>query len=314
MRLAAIDIGTNSTRLLISDFSDSGSIVLERIMQITRIGRNMGSTGKISRSSADDTLKTLIEYKDLMDKHDVLKYRAVGTSAIREAENSQWFASYIYENSGIMIDTITGNEEASLSFNGVSKDLSLSPEDKFRKILVLDIGGGSTEFILGGSGSKTGQHMDMVKSLNIGSVVLTEKFIMGTLPERDQLERLESYIRSSIREIVENIAMEKDMRVVGVAGTITTLAAIDLKLDEYDSNKIHRHELSYKWVKDIYKILCRTDLDERKKITGLAPGRADIIISGTAVLLEILKMLDKKILIVSEQDILDGIIYSLAEF
>jgi len=314
MRLAAIDIGTNSTRLLISDFSDSGSIVLERIMQITRIGRNMGSTGKISRSSADDTLKTLIEYKDLMDKHDVSKYRAVGTSAIREAENSQWFTSYIYENSGIRIDTITGNEEASLSFNGASKDLSLSPEDKFRKILVLDIGGGSTEFILGGPGSKTGPHIDMVKSLNIGSVVLTEKFIRGTLPERDQLEQLESYIRSSIRGTVENIAMEKDMRVVGVAGTITTLAAIDLKLDEYDSNKIHRHELSYKWVKDIYKILCRTDLDERKKITGLAPGRADIIISGTAILLEILKMLDKKILIVSEQDILDGIIYSLAEF
>ena len=314
MILAAIDIGTNSTRLLISDFSDSGSIVLERTMKITRIGRNIGSTGKISRSSADDTLKTLIRYKDLMNKHDVLRYRAVGTSAIREAENSQWFTSYIYENSGIMIDTITGNEEACLSFNGASKDLSLSPEDQFRKILVLDIGGGSTEFILGDTGSKTGPHIDMARSLNIGSVVLTEKFIKGTLPKRDELERLESYIRSSIREVVENIAGEKDMRIAGVAGTITTLAAIDLKLDEYDWQKIHRHELSYKWIKDIYKILCRTDLKDRKQITGLAPGRADIIISGTAILLEILKMLDRKILIVSEKDILDGIIYSLAEF
>lgn len=314
MRLAAIDIGTNSTRLLISDFSDSGSIVLERIMQITRIGRNMGSTGRISRSSADDTLKTLIGYKSLMARHDVLKYRAVGTSAVREAENSQWFTSYIYENSGIMIDTITGNEEASLSFNGALRDLGLPPEDQFGKILVLDIGGGSTEFILGDPGSKTGPYIDMVKSLNIGSVVLTEKFITETLPERDELERLELYIRSSIREVVENIAGEKDMKVVGVAGTITTLAAIDLKLDEYDPNKIHRHELSYWWVKDIYRILCRTDLVNRKKITGLVPGRADIIISGTAILLEILKMLDKKILIVSEQDILDGIIYSLAEF
>lgn len=314
MKIAAIDIGTNSTRLLISDFSDSGSKILERTMEITRIGRNLGSTGKIPRSSADDTLKTLIKYKDLINKHGVSKYRAVGTSAIREAGNSQWFISYINENSGIMIDTITGDEEAYLSFNGASKGLGLSTKDQFRKILVLDIGGGSTEFILGGPGAKTGPHVDKVKSLNIGCVVLTEKFIKGTLPQRGELKRLESYIRSNIREVVENIAGEKDIRIVGVAGTITTLAAIDLKLDEYDWQRIHRHELSYKWIKDIYKILCRTDLDDRQQIVGLAPGRADIIISGTAILLEILKMLDKKILIVSEQDILDGIIYSLAEF
>ena len=314
MRLAAIDIGTNSTRLLISDFSDSGFKIMEKTAEITRIGRNMGATGKILKQSADDTLKTLARYKDLMDKHDVSKYKAVGTSAVREAGNSQWFTRYIYENSGILIDTITGDKEADLSFSGVSRGLNLTSEDQLKKILVLDIGGGSTEFILGGPGSKRGPHIDMVKSLNIGSVVLTEKFIMGTLPERDELERLESYIRSSIREVVENIAVEKDMNVAGVAGTITTLAAIDLKLEEYDGQKIHKHELSYKWIKNIYKILCKTDLKDRKKIIGLAPGRADIIISGTAILLEILKMIDKKILTVSEQDILDGIIYSLAEF
>lgn len=314
MRLAAIDIGTNSTRLLISDFSDSGSKILERTMEVTRIGRNINSTGKISRSAADDTLKTLTRYKDLMVKHNVIKYRAVGTSAVREASNSQWFTSYINKNSGIIIDTVTGDDEAYLSFNGASKDLSLSPEDRSRKMLVLDIGGGSTEFILGIPGSKTGPQVDMVKSLNIGSVVLTEKFIKGTLPERDELERLESYIRSNIGEVVENIPGEKDMRIIGVAGTITTLAAIDLELDEYDSKKIHRHELSYKWIKEIYKILCSADLVDRKQIIGLAPDRADIIIGGTAILLEILKMLNRKILIVSEQDILDGIIYSLAEF
>jgi exopolyphosphatase/guanosine-5'-triphosphate,3'-diphosphate pyrophosphatase len=313
MRLAAIDIGTNSTRLLISDFSDSGPKILERTMEITRIGRNLESTGKISRSSADDTLKTLKRYKDLMDKYDVSKYMAVGTSAVRLASNKQWFMSYIYENSGIRVNTVSGELEARLSFAGAIKDISLDPEDH-KKILVLDIGGGSTEFIMGVPGFKDKPQIDVLESLNIGCVVLTEKFIKGTLPERDELERLESYIRSNIREVVENIAGEKDMRIVGVAGTVTTLAAIDLKLDEYDWQKIHRHELSYKWIKDIYKILCRTALDDRKKVAGLAPGRADIIISGTAILLEILKMLDKKILIVSEQDILDGIIYSLAEF
>ena len=313
MRLAAIDIGTNSTRLLISDFSDSGPKILERTMEITRIGRNLESTGKISRSSADDTLKTLIRYKDLMDRHGVSKYMAVGTSAVRQASNNQWFMSYVYENSGIRVNTVSGELEASLSFAGAIKDISLDPEDH-KKILVLDIGGGSTEFVMGVPGFKDEPHIDVLESLNIGSVVLTEKFIRGTLPKRDELERLEAYIRTNIREVVENITGEKDMMIVGVAGTITTLAAIDLKLDEYDWQKIHRHELSYKWIKDTYKILCRTALDDRKQIAGLAPGRADIIISGTAILLEILKMLDKKILIVSEQDILDGIIYSLAEF
>ena len=314
MRLAAIDIGTNSTRLLISDISDSGSKILERNMNITRIGRNIDSTGKISQASADDTLKILKKYADLIDKYNVSKYRAVGTSAVRKASNSPWFISYINERSGIIIDTITGDEEAYFSFIGASKDLSLSSEGQFEKILVLDIGGGSTEFILGVPQPGTSPHIDMIKSLNIGSVVLTEKFINGTLPERDELERLEEYIRLNISEVVESITGRRDILIIGVAGTITTLAAIDLKLGKYDSERIHRYELSCEKIKSIYKILCRTDLGERKKIAGLDPGRADIIISGTAILLEILRMLNKEKLIVSEQDILDGIIYSLAEF
>jgi exopolyphosphatase / guanosine-5'-triphosphate,3'-diphosphate pyrophosphatase len=314
MRLAAIDIGTNSIRLLISEFSGSGPKVLERTMQITRIGKNIVSTGMISRSSTDDTLKTLLEYKELISKYDVSRYRAVGTSTVRKALNSQWFTSYVYEKSGIMVDTVTGNEEAYLSFKGASRDLRLSSEDRSRKILILDIGGGSTELILGVPGPGAESNIDLVKSLDIGSVVLTEKFIKGTLPKGDELKQLESYIRSSIREVVENIKGKKDIRVIGVAGTVTTLAAIALKLDKYDSNKIHRHELTYKWIKEIYKILCRTGLADRKQITGLAPGRADIIVSGTAILLELLKMLEMRTMIVSEQDILDGIIYSLAEF
>jgi len=314
MRLAAIDIGTNSARLLVSELSGSGCEVLERTMEITRIGRNMSSTGKISLSSTDDTLKILKKYKSLMNKHNVLKYRAVGTSAVREASNSQWFTSFISKNSGIIIDMVTGSEEAHLSFTGASKDMNISSDGQFSKILVLDIGGGSTEFIMGVPESDTGPDIDIVKSLNIGSVVLTEKFIRGTLPERTELEELESYIRSSIREVAQEISKGGDILIIGVAGTATTLASIDLGLEEYDSKKIHRHVLSFERIKSIYEILCGADLKERKKITGLAPGRADIIIGGTAILLEILKMLKKETMIVSEQDILDGIIYSLAEF
>ncbi|MCJ7665401.1 MAG: hypothetical protein MUO59_01530, partial [Actinobacteria bacterium] len=178
---------------------------MERTMESTRIGRNMSSTGKISLSSADNTIKILKKYKSLMDKYNVEKYRAVGTCAVREASNSRWFTSSVSKNSGILVDTITGSEEAALSFTGASKQLDLYSDNQFNKILVLDIGGGSTEFILGVPGSGTGPDIDMVKSLNIGSVVLTEKFIGGTLPERSEIDRLESYIRSSIREVVKEI-------------------------------------------------------------------------------------------------------------
>lgn len=313
MRLAAIDIGTNSTRLLISEKYDSGFKILERIMEITRIGRNIGSTGNISRVSAEDTLETLKKYTALMDKHNVSRYRAIGTSAVRQSSNSEWFISYVYENSGIEIDTITGEEEARLSFDGASKYLNLYPE-KNRKILVLDIGGGSTEFILGTTSLDTGPDIEILKSLRIGSVVLTEKFIKGSLPKKKELEVLKIFIRENISEVMESIGNKKEVMVIGMAGTITTLASIDLELKKYDSNIIHKHRLSLEKIKSIYKMLCNTELDERKKVIGLNPKRADIIIAGTAILLEILKKSGKDSLIVSEQDILDGIIYSLAEF
>ncbi len=306
MKIAAIDIGTNSTRLLVSEFKNSLFHTLEREMEINRIGKNLEITKEISSDSAQAVSDTLVKYKDLMRRHGVAGYRAVGTSAVRKAKNSQWFISYIRKSTGVEIEAITGGEEAFLSFYGASRLLDI-PEN----ILVIDIGGGSTEFI---SGNKD-PGLYKAESLDIGCVSLSEEFIKGEGgPGKTELKKMHSHIRNRISGIRDLIRSGSDIAIIGVAGTVTTLAAIDLKLDKYDSSRIHHHRLTREKIIDIYRMLCSITLDERKKIKGLEPERADIIIGGAAILLEILIQLDKDSIIVSEQDILDGIIYTLVKF
>jgi exopolyphosphatase/guanosine-5'-triphosphate,3'-diphosphate pyrophosphatase len=314
MRLASIDIGTNSTRLLIADHLKNKLIHIKRKMKITRLGKGLEEKGIILGSSAKRTLDVVTDYRDLIKSHNVKNYRAVGTSALRKATNSSWFVSYIYENSGIKIDIISGEEEATLSFYGAVKETDLESylfeKNKSGKILVLDIGGGSTEFILGDASCD----LKLIESMNIGCVSLTEKFIGGDVPDKDSLERMHSYIEVVLKKVIKKINFPRPLSMIGVAGTITALAAIDLGLKEYDSNRIHRHMLGLKRVEDIYKELCSLSLENRKKVVGLNPKRADIIIGGTAILLAALKLTKSRYLMVSERDILDGIIYSLIDF
>ena len=305
MKIAAIDIGTNSIRLLVSEFKNALFHTLEREMEIDRIGKNLKITGKISSDSAQAASNTLIRYKGLLEKHGAARYRAVGTSAVRKAKNSQWFISYIKKSTGIEIETITGEEEAVLSFYGASRSIDISKD-----MLVIDIGGGSTEFILGNKGPE----LNKAESLEIGCVSLSEEFIKSERPGKMELEKMHSYIRSRISGTMDLIGRGSDIAIIGVAGTVTTLAAIDLELEEYDSSRIHHHRLTREKIIDIYRMLCSITLDERKKIKGLEAARADIIIGGAAILLEILIQLDKDSIIVSEQDILDGIIYTLVKF
>jgi len=305
MNIAAIDIGTNSVRLLISEYRGSSFEILERRMDITRIGRNLDNTGLISPESAGLTAEVLRHYKKLMDKYNVCKYRAVGTNAVREASNRNWFISFIKQRTGIEVQCITGGEEACLSFCGVSASIELETP-----MLVIDIGGGSTEFIMGNSDLK----VSLNRSIAIGSVNLSEKFIKDERPGSDQLDEMRAYIRGKIKPVLDLIGENEKLSLIGVAGTITTIAAIDLGLKEYDSSKIHHHKLAAKKVLGIYDMLCSLSLPERRRVRGLQPQRADIIIGGTAVLIEIFDMLDIDYIIVSERDILDGIIYSLAKF
>ena len=305
MKIAAIDIGTNSIRLLISEFNNSIFHTLEREMETDRIGKNLKISGEISEASAWAAANTLNKYRTMMENCGVARYRAVGTNAVRKATNKQWFISYIKEKTGVAVEPITGKEEARLSFYGATKLL-----DNTKRLLVIDIGGGSTELMLGSDGPE----ISMVKSLDVGCVSLSEEFIKGDMPDRLGLEKMQSYIYDHIYRTADLIGRRDDIAILGVAGTVTTLAAIDLKLQEYDSTKIHHHKLTVGKIKTIYNRLLSLSLNERKMIIGLDPARADIIIGGAAILLEILRQLGKKSIIVSEQDILDGIIYTLVKF
>ncbi len=314
MKLAAIDIGTNSTRLLITDYRNKEFFPLERKMEITRLGRGVDKNKIILKDSARKTLEVLSGYRHKLKDYDVKKYRTVGTSAVREASNGDWFVSYIYENLGMRIDIVSGSEEAKLGFYGAVKNIDLNhpackPETG-AAILVLDVGGGSTEFILGDCNCNP----KLIKSVDLGSVSLTERFIGSGKPDKGDLNKMRYYITNKFEEIIVKIKLHKSLLVIGVAGTITTLAAIDLKLKVYDTEKIHGHVLNLERIEEIRGHLCKLDLEERKKVTGLDSARADIIISGTEIVLAILEMLGRREILVSERDILDGIIYTLIDF
>src|SRR4030043_1185748 len=314
MKLAAIDIGTNSTRLLITDYRNKEFFPLERKMEITRLGKSVDKNKTIQKDSARKTLEVLSGYWRMLKDYDVKKYRAVGTSAVRKASNRDWFVSYIFEHLGMTIDVLSGREEAKLDFNGavrnvVSNHPVLKPETG-AAILVLDVGGGSTEFILGDCNCS----LELVRSIDLGSVSLTERFIGSGIPDNDDLNKMRYYISNKLEETIGKIKTHKSLFIIGVAGTITTLAAIDLKLKVYDSEKIHNHVLDFERIEEIQLQLCRLNLKEKKQVKGLDPARADIIIGGTEIVLMILKMLDRKEIIVSERDILDGIIYTLIDF
>ncbi len=314
MKLAAIDIGTNSTRLLISDYRRHKFFTLERKMEITRLGKDLDRNNIISDDSAGRTFKVLSSYRDLIEKYKVKKYRAVGTNALRKASNSGRFISSAKEFLGINIDVISGEEEAGLSFYGAVKGMdSNSQGGKIRpasRILVIDIGGGSCEFILG----EYGCCPEFTGSVDVGSVSLTERFIDSGIPNVKSLNKMRRYIKEKLESTIKEIKKFGSISVTGVAGTITTLTAIDLNLEVYDSERIHGHILSLKRIEEIYDFLCGMNLMDRKKVVGLNPKRADIIIGGTAIAIEILKMLNCKFIRVSEKDILNGIIYTLIDF
>jgi exopolyphosphatase / guanosine-5'-triphosphate,3'-diphosphate pyrophosphatase len=324
MKIAAIDIGTNSTRLLISLAEKSSESIIRfvpilRAMQITRLGSGLEQSGEISTSNAVLTIEVLKEYQKLLKSHNVSKYRAVGTRVFRQAKNSGEFVKQVFLETGLDVEIISGSLEAELSFTGAIKEFEpykifgkakkvLRGCGKSKNVLVVDIGGGSTEFILGSAEEGT---ISYISSIDIGSVILSEKFLPGTIPDDKSVAELLQFVEDKVKNTIEEISRTGFAFMAGLAGTISSLSAIDLEIREYDRKKIHGHILYKDRAIDIFKRFCSVDLKTRKKIKGLEPARADIIIGGTAILIKILEMLGLESLIVSENDILDGIVCNL---
>jgi exopolyphosphatase/guanosine-5'-triphosphate,3'-diphosphate pyrophosphatase len=315
-RVAAIDCGTNSIRLLIADVhprtGKTEDVVRE--MRIVRLGEGVDATGRLSQAALERTFAACLEYQDLIERHSggtPMPLRFVATSATRDAENRREFVEGVKGILGVEPYVATGDEEARFSFHGATTEL---PHDRHQApYLVVDIGGGSTEFVLG-----DGQDgVQAARSVDMGSVRMYERHLKGAgVATEAQIKAARADIEKMIDLAAEAVPLDEAHTLVGLAGTVTTLAAVALDLDEYDSKRIHLSHLSLGRVKDITTRLLGMTAEERKAIPSMHPGRADVIGAGALVLLAIMERVAPSLntpeVVVSEHDILDGIAASIA--
>jgi exopolyphosphatase/guanosine-5'-triphosphate,3'-diphosphate pyrophosphatase len=300
MTLAGIDCGTNSTRLLIA--TDDGRTV-ERVMRITRLGQGVDATGRLADEAVDRTVTVLREYRTMLDHHHVERVRMTATSAARDAANRDDFFTAAKEAVGVAPELLGGEEEARLSFRGATAELD--PNDG--PFLVADIGGGSTEFAVGTTGDPDG-----VLSTDIGCVRLTEKFIHSDPPAPEELSQAFDVVRGHLEDVSRVIPSVADVRrFVGLAGTVTTVAAVELGLATYDRDRIHHFVLTRAAAEDVFRTLATERRSQRIHNPGLELERADVIVAGAVILVAIMRYFDFADCLVSESDILDGLVASL---
>ncbi len=299
MRVAVVDIGSNSTRLLVAELED-GRVTAElaRRTTVTRLGDGVDASGNLSEEAMERVYRTLEEYRGVIEGHDVDTGLAVLTSAVRDAGNGEQFASTVENRYKLTPHILRGDQEAALTFLGATSQRS--PEDR-TPILVIDIGGGSTEFVIG-----VGREPSFNVSNQAGVVRQTERHIDHDPPERSELEA----IADDVRAIFERGVPEEHRRAVrhaiGVAGTATSLAAIAQELDPYDPEKVHGYVIDVAECRQILDRLASMPLDQRREVPGLHPDRAPTIVAGAVILIEALKFFGLDRVEISEHDILRG--------
>ena len=294
---AAVDCGTNSTRLLISD----GRSQIERHMRVTRLGAGVDRTGRLDPEAIERTLSVMRDYRVIMDRYEVAGVRIAATSASRDAANREDFFGPATEILGAAPELISGTEEAQLSFNGATRDL---PPVAGRS-LVVDIGGGSTEFALGTD------ELEASLSVDMGCVRMTEKFLHHDPPLAEELSNALSVVEQHLDDVAREVPGAGDVeRFVGLAGTVTTIAAVELGLAEYSRDAIHHFVLTRAAAEDVFRTLATEATEARRHSPGLDPGRVDVIVGGCCVLVGIFRYFGFEECVVSEADILDGLILS----
>jgi exopolyphosphatase/guanosine-5'-triphosphate,3'-diphosphate pyrophosphatase len=296
---AAIDCGTNSTRLLVSE---EGSRTLERLMRITRLGQGVDATGRLAPEAIERTATVLREYRQVMDRVGVDRVRMAATSAARDAENRDELFAVAEEIVGVRPELLPGNEEGRLSFLGATAELR--PDDG--PFLVVDIGGGSTEFVVGTD------KPEGVVSIDVGCVRVTEKFLHRDPPAPEELSQAISVVHAHLEDVSRELpAVREARRLVGLAGTVSTMAAVEIGLPAYDRDRIHHFVLTRAAAEDVFRTLATEALDDRRWNPGLEPGRAEVIVGGAVVLVTVMRHFDFAECLVSESDILDGLVMSL---
>ena len=303
MAVAAIDCGTNSTRLLVADRGPSGLLTRERLMRITRMGEGVDATGRLAEPAIARVTGVLAEYREVMDRLEVDAVRITATSAARDASNRDELFDAIEAVVGVRPELLSGDEEGRLSFTGATADLD--PADG--PFLVIDIGGGSTEFAVGGPDGYEG-----AISTDMGCVRISERFLAGDPPGPDELASALSVIDTHIDDVVRELPASLGCELfVGLAGTVSTVAAVEIGLAAYDRDRIHHFELTKAAAEDVFRTLATESSADRRHNPGLEPGRVDTIVGGCCILVTVFRRFGFERCLVSEADILDGLVRSL---
>lgn len=302
--IASLDLGTNSTRVLVARPAGGTLDTIDRRNTITRLGQGVGASGRLTDEAVERTLTCLRGYREVLDRHGVERVRAAATSAARDAANREEFFDAVEAVVGARPELLTGDDEGRLTFLGATGEL-----DRARgPFLVVDIGGGSTEFIAG-----TDQ-VEGVMSVDVGCVRLTEKFLAHDPPQPEELTACISLTDAYLDDVVREVPPAAEARtLVGVAGTITTVAAVEMGLATYDRERIHHFQLTRDAAEDVFRTLATESRADRIHNPGLEEARADVIVGGCCVLVAIFRRLGFDEMIVSEADILDGLALSLVE-
>ena len=300
-RVAAIDCGTNSVRLLVADEAGGMLTDVHREMRVVRLGQDVDRTGRLAPEALERTFAALRDFSALVSLHGASRVRMVATSATRDAANAEEFVDGCTAILAVRPEVIGGEEEARLSFLGATYGLRGEPAP----YLVADIGGGSTEIVLGSDG------VEQTASVDVGCVRLTERWLRGDPPTAAEIEGAVADVARALDEVERSVEAWRARTFVGVAGSVTTLTAIAIGLDEYDPEAIHLTRVGTFGVEGITDGLLRQTRAERARIPSMHPGRVDVIAAGALVLREIMRRWSISEVVASERDILDGIALSV---
>ena len=300
MKIGTIDIGTNSMRLLIADYKNNKIENRKKYINITRIGQGVDDKGYITEEALERNLNALKEFADKCIEEKCEKVYCMGTSALRDSKNGQDFVNRAKELTNIDVKIICGEEESNLGFMGV---LEGAGGDKSNYILVLDIGGGSTEFIVGNEDG-----IKFCKSENVGALRMTEKFITTDPISDEEFNKMSDFIEKTISSTLDKIKGMHVSKLVGIGGAITSLSDMNQQLEVYSMEKVHNSVVTKKDLEKILQNLKKMTLSDKKTIKGLQPKRADIITDGVKILHIVMEKLEIEKIMISEYDNLEGLI------
>jgi exopolyphosphatase/guanosine-5'-triphosphate,3'-diphosphate pyrophosphatase len=307
-RVAAVDCGTNSVRLLVADVdAASGTLTdVDRRMEVVRLGEGVDRTGRFSTAALERTQLALRRYAEVIRECRAERVRMVATSATRDAANRGEFVASVLDILGVEPEVISGGEEATLSFTGATRGLADPGADP---CLVVDIGGGSTEFVLGRAGEGS---VRSARSVDVGCVRLTERHLHDDPPTARQVAAARADVEAAIEEAAADVALGDARTLVGLAGSVTTVTAMALGLAAYEPARIHRAHVPASRVREIAGILLAMPRAERAALPFMHPGRVDVIGAGALVWAAVVERVGLPEVVASEHDILDGIAWSVA--